>query len=336
MLLFLDSADHYAAADVAEKYATGTTTIATGAGALASHGHRGIDVVQAVDPGDATIVVGAWIRVGSDGPDECLDIRIGDGGVGGGLTQVAIVVTSVGAIELYRGDEVALLASSPAFTLNSDLSYTIGIRVTIGNAGSVEVVVDGETVLEATGIDTQATGAAQYSHVAIASSAGAGGTVVDSIYLADGDGGLEEPLGLAHVEALRPLDAAGTYAEWDTSDDLVDPGTLINDVPNDPDTYLETSDVGARATFGLEPATVAGTIAGVQVTLTAVRTNTAAARSITAIVVIGGVVYAHPTPQAVGDTRTGYRFVWTTNPATSDAWTIAALAAAEFGVRLEA
>jgi hypothetical protein len=136
--------------------------------------------------------------------------------------------------------------------------------------------------------------------------------------------------GIARVITKLPT-GDGSNTAWSTSS-----GTRHNDVdeaaPNADTDYISDSSVGDRNTFTYGGLGVTGTVLGVAPTSVA-RKDDAGARSIRETIRIGATNYDGATDKPLTTTYVVYQEIWATDPS-DGAWTVAAVDAAEFGVKL--
>ena len=149
-LLFCDSFDHYATADITAKWSStsGTVTVASGGRrstncASVSNGTTG----KTLAPGDATCVYGCAFIVTVVANNSFL--RVYDAGT----VQLAFRVKTDGTLDALRNG-VTVLGTSTV-SLLSNTYYYLEVKTTIGNSGSYEIRVNGVNVLSASGVDTQ-------------------------------------------------------------------------------------------------------------------------------------------------------------------------------------
>ena len=132
--------------------------------------------------------------------------------------QVTIGTTSTGAIRAMRGDwDGTLLGTSADLVIGAGAYYFIESKVTInGSTGSVEVRVNGVTVLNLSGINTQATGLATTSQWDIGHrSAGSSQFFnVDDFFLLDDTGTYLNDFIGDHAVVEDVVDADGAFADW--------------------------------------------------------------------------------------------------------------------------
>lgn len=242
-------------------------------------------------------------------------------------------------LSLIHGDGTVLATSTNS--LNISTWYYIELKVTIDNAGSYELRVNGSSdgwIPPANG-DTRNGGNAsanvvRFGHI----SAGTAISIFlyfDDIYILDGAAGLNDFLGDVKVQTLYP-DGNGSHSDFTGNDaDKVDNYLQVYETIMDSDTtYNYSSTVGAYDTYAFED-TTAINILGVQ-TNTTVRKDDSGTRSIKPVC-ISGVTTEDGTEQfPSADSYIDFMQIYETDPNTADlAWETSDLNAAEFGIKVQ-
>jgi hypothetical protein len=359
MLLFMDSFDHYATADLLEKWSTQATSgFAGGTRTIGAFGRRATngfrlhaqpntansgDMSKAVSPGDNTVIVGVSFRFATGGS---LPYTLGE-------TPCIFAITRVGASQIWLylntitgevtiarssgGSFVGLGTSSIGLPLNAHTYIELKAVIAPGTGGSAELRFNGTPVLTLTGVNTANTGVAGYESIRLGgliSNAGSSGNNqdfdYDDLYVCDGSGAsANDFLGDCRVDVRLPTGPGATTgwtpsagANWECVDDTV---------PNDDTDHNTIGTSGAIDTFPVPDAPPDVTIHGVQFNLTAKKTD-AGLCSIAAVVRHGGADYAGP-PKNPGTTFANLMTILPVNPGTSASWTEAEFNAAEFGYK---
>lgn len=140
------------------------------------------------------------------------------------------------------------------------------------------------------------------------------------------------PIGDRAVSLLLPT-GAGNYAQWAKTGAATN-WQAVSDVPPDDDTsYVSSSTAGQRDSYAMaDLGAGVASVAAVVAKLTARKTD-AGSRSFNPAFRIAGTDY-DGTAQSLGTNYQGYSQVYTTNPATSAAWTPSDVNGAEFGEKL--
>ncbi len=302
-----------------------------------------------LSPGDATCVVGFGFRdqYGFTGQLSILGIYAppsvptgwkGYGGAGDDL-QCSLDVLADGSLAVYGASDTPLGKSSRV--LRSAKWYFIEARFEIGNAGRVEVRVNGEPWITLINVDTQGTGIAGWGSVRVSDFLA--DCRRDDLYILDGTGPApwNTFLGESRVDDHLPV-ANGTDRGWTPSSGTDDYAVLKHrpfwagrvwdyEALHPPEEWVR---VTGQLPVSVQKATLlhaGSTVLGVQVHSFVKRSDSGPC-VVKQFLRIGGTRYygAERTPpflrwQYVVD-------VWPTNPATSAAWTESAFNAAEVGL----
>jgi hypothetical protein len=181
-----------------------------------------------------------------------------------GTVQVRIYISNSTDIEVYRGAGTTLLGSASNVLANLEWRH-LEVKVVINNTtGSVEIRVDGTTVINLTNQDTQVTGNATANKIIF--NFGASNLYHDDFYILDGTGTTNNNfLGDVRVETLLPS-GNGNSSQFTGSDgNSTDNYLLVDDspAPDDDTTYVESAtlndiDLYAIADLGNSPDTIYG------------------------------------------------------------------------------
>jgi hypothetical protein len=356
-LLFIDSFDHYATADLTEKWTAtgatggGTVAIGSGNGRHSSHGLRvgqtnvgsaeTFYVQKVLAPSDATVILGVAVlvptaTVGSLGRMPIAFVRDGS------TTQISLNLNSDFTLTVMRGphDAGTALGTTTAPIPAGSFTY-VELQVLIHpSAGTVAVRINGAAVLSLTGQNTRASGTSTWTSIglgvfdSVINTTSSTTTTIDydDLYVLDGAGAapLNGFLGDCRIDVRFPTGAGATTgwtpntgANWAAVDDAA---------PDDDTTYTSAPAAGVTDTFVVQDAPVAGAaIYGVQHCVSAKKTDSGAA-TIAPVIRHGGTDY----PGADQSPSTAYTVllqIAALNPGTAAAWTEAGFNAAEFGYR---
>jgi len=338
-LLWLDSFDHYATADIGEKYTvTGSPSIsATSRRGSAMYLPGGYFVkTRSLSPVSTTVIVGGAFRfAGYPSPFNSEFIQI----MSGATAQCNLALTTAGILFAARGGTGLGTATMAAFPLNTYVF--IEFKVVIHpSAGSVVIRLDELEVLNISGVNTAATGTAAWDSVML------GGawvnTLCDDLYTVDSSGlaPCNDLLGDCRVDARYPT-AEGASSAWTPlsgSDNALmvdDPGPPLYTSgvgPDDDTTYNSTLTLAATDTHVVQDAPVpAAALYGVQLCIS-MKKSDAGTCSVAPVVRHSGTDY----PGTAVNPGTAYAYVMTPyglNPGTGAAWTEAGFNAAEFGYK---
>lgn len=247
----------------------------------------------------------------------------------GGTAQVTLAINAAGKLEARSGNNGATIAGPGPLVLQPNTYYYIecDILIAAANAGSFSCQVDGVSQFNVAGITTQQSAASQMTHFMCL---GAGNPALfDDMYLKDTAGFLNP----CRVILKKP-NANGATNQWTAT-----PGpnnfAMVNEVPADGDTTFNVDatagdiDLYGFTALGQNPAS----IFAVQVSLFA-RKDDAAARTIATMVRSGGANFTGVTQPALTTSYLDfYLQIYEQDPNTAAAWLLAALDAAQFGVK---
>lgn len=265
----------------------------------------------------------------------------------GGFTQVVIVASGSNMV-VYRGNPneggTGTLATLPGVlaTAYSRFNY-YEVRTKIHNStGTVEVRMNGATLVSLTGQDTSRTGNEYASGVYLGNITNNNtlGNSWDDFYVCDTvDSGIagapnNDFLGDVHVETVYP-NGNGASSQFDGSDgNSIDNYLLVDETAQDGDTtYVESGDIGDKDTYAYSNMVAStGTVYGVQINPYAKKTASGT-RSFKTIARTGG-----GTEQDGAEKFLGTSYTWYPSPRDGDPdgnqWTISNVNAAEFGQKV--
>lgn len=360
-LLFIDSFDHYATADLLEKWTTSgvsvgnsTITVAAAGGRRGTAGLR-LGMVanpsanangyalRTLAPADATAVVGFAFAlssanmIGATGPALC-SLR------DGGTAQMTLRLNSNLTLSVVRGTHGGTVLGTTSLALGVGTAAYLEWKVLVHpSAGTVDVRVNGVSLapFPLTGQNTRATANSAWNGLALGlldsvASTWAPGVAsnfdFDDLYVLDGAGAapLNTCLGDVRVDARVPT-APGASTGW-TPSAGANWACVDESPPNDDTDSVTAATVGLTDTYTVQDAALAGAaLFGVQVNLNMKKMD-AGTCTIAPVVRHAGVdqVGAALAP------GTGYAFglaLYPTNPGTGAAWVEADFNAAEFGCR---
>ena len=275
-LLFLDSFDHYATADLTAKWTSITNTPAITSGGRRSTNcvelQSGEHVKKTLAPGDTTGVVGFALNPGN--PSSAFDVFYF---MDVASQQVGVRVLSNLTLQVQRGGSTTLGTSTLA--LNASTYYYIEFKALISNTvGTYEVRVNGVNWVSGTGADTQATANAVWNGIDVVG--GNGTALVDDLYVLDGVASADPTypdntfLGDVRIDALFPT-AEGTTIEW-TPSTGTNNAALVDETPPDTTDYNSAA-ATEKDTYTMPDVPVSGAlILGYQVCLYLEKTDAGA------------------------------------------------------------
>lgn len=332
-LRFMDGFDHYATAQILDKWNVSTTQDGVGAG-YQRNGTQGYrlrhNTVQptlrkTLDNQDTWIVGVAW-RTNSMGPKQILAL------IETATTQVDVRAKADGQIEVTRNGTL-LGTTTMVSPMVTNQFYYIELKAVIHpSAGTIDLQVAGVNVLSLSGINTRATANSYANIVAFqATTNNQGNDDLDDIYILDGTGGaMDDFLGDAKVVTLYPS-GAGNSTQFTPSAgsnyQCVDEAT-----PNEDTDYVSSATPTQKDTYVFGDIAAAGTPFGVQVGIRT-RKDDAGSRSIAPVVRHGGSDYDGTTVSALDAHKYTFQ-IYEDNPGTGIPWTRDDVNNAEFGVKL--
>jgi len=210
-------------------------------------------------------------------------------------------------------------------------SFYIEVKVYFDNSvGTVEIRINGETVLSETGLDTEihtpngCIGARWYSW-------GSGDSRIDDMYVAQGAGA--DFLGPLRVFHLKP-DGDTADEQWTLSGGSDSYALVDENEPVDDDTTYLSGTTGQKTLFTYEDVPAGLTdVHGVQL-CTSPRQDDVALDLIQQVK-SGGTEYPRPAQNIASATYTQIQDIMETDPDTSAAWIEANLNAVQFGVEVD-
>ena len=320
---FCDSFDHYATADITNKWNTSSATGIVGSGRNGNCLQLDYNqIISKTLDAQATWIVGIAFKTTSLA-SENLILSLRDAGT----NQCSVRVNTDGTLSVLRGSTV-LATSILAISINT--WYYIEFKVTIADAGTYQVRVNGVDWIASGSGDTQATANASANQIALYQ-AGSYSSYFDDLYVCDGTGASNNNfLGDVRVDALLPS-GAGTTTAWTPSTGAN--YTCVDEAaPNDTD-YVESATANQVDTYAMGNLPyAAGSVFAVQVVDMARKTD-AGARSIQTAVRSGASDYYGSTV-SLGDTYVAVMKQYDTDPADSAAWTVTKVNALEAGIKL--
>lgn len=331
-ILRVDSFDHYVTADMPKRgITTGNAIISAGNGRNGTASLRLVNATHEVllsVPGNsgATITIGFAFRISA-----ALSFNHNFAHVNEGAAELlSLNVMTTGAVRVQRGSTV--LATSVTTPVTIATWHYIELTALIAAAsGTFDVRVDGVSVVSGTGLNTRNGGSTGIWNGVLLGA----GTVqgvnfdFDDLYVAN-DATFR---GDHRVIAIVASAGNGTHTAWTPSTGS-DHGALVDEAAPNTSDYVSSGTVAQIDTFNFAAIGVAGTIAAMQVSHYA-KADVAGARSLGNVSRIGGVDYASAGVELAADWE--YRtFLSLVSPATSVAWTVAEIDAAEFGPKVTA
>lgn len=276
-----------------------------------------------------TIIFGAAFFF-FEGPANDL-VRFEDGD---GNTHVQIEINGPGYISVRLGVTGAFYGFSTKKILFNKWYY-IELKLTVDNsAGSVELRLNGETVVSASGVDTATSNLEFISNIRLGSIVSNNDVIATDIYVCDDVVPNNDFLGDINVEALFPS-ADGAVNDW-TPQGGGDNYVEVDDTaPDDDTTYNSSTTINNRDLYEFDDISEdVDEVLGVQVNVNARKEN-GPYRIIQDSIRSGGVNYEGQGSEEnfyLGDNYEIRPTMHDQNPNTSGQWTESEVNAAQFGV----
>ncbi len=204
--------------------------------------------------------------------------------------------------------------------------------------GSVEIRVNGVTVLNLTNIDTKNGGTvASYDKVTFGPTAAVAQCtfLTDDIYILTGAGTMNNDfLGDSRVRSLIPTGNGASSGMTGSDGNSTDNYLLVDDVPPNTADYVGSAVVDTQDTYAMtDLAETTGIVAGVSHRILATKTDSGA-RSIAQVTRSGGVDYVASDNVLTLGSYLSFENLRELDPATGVAWTRAGVNAVEQGARV--
>ena len=337
-LLFVDGFDHvddaYELLKWDSYYSSGAFYYTAGVGRtggwgmyMANNDLYYLDKILSSEP--STVITGLAIRTPGHAGEPCIDFR------DSGTTQVHIRFGLDGMIKVYRGT-ATLVGSSAVGVFTPSAWFYFEIKIVFhATAGSIEVVVDEDTVINLTGIDTIATANAYCNQFRLRGCT-TSSIYFDDLYICDTAGTKNNDfLGDVTITTLYPT------SDGNSSDFTPSTGTDNYALVDEPQLlattdYNESSTIGHKDLYGVTAYDGGSTICGVQVTAAVLNSDTGI-MSVRPIVRSGGTPADNEGDSyTLSQTLKAAMHIFEQEPTDAVDWTTAKIDAAEFGVKVQA
>ena len=264
-------------------------------------------------------------------------------------TQLWITAEPDGSLKVYGGGTGSysgvtwqyygtLLGTTTAGTVQFGVHNHFKIKVLHhASAGTVDIELNGVSILALTGKNTAYSGNAYSTNIRIGYTNSMVGDIrkaapptgyFSHLLIADAIGIIA---GQPRIGALFP-NGVGATSAWTPSAGS-NYANVDETTPNDDTDYNESSTVGHVDTYTMQDTPALLTISGLAVTVRIKRTD-ANSYFVAAVLRIGGVDYVHPTPQGVPGDYAYLQWIWTVSPATSVAFTASEVNGLEAGIKV--
>lgn len=342
-MLFCDSFDHYASAQIEQKWDynqnVGNVTIQSSAGRRGGGALRinsGVELHKLIPSQPSELIVGFAFKTDALTCDYAWQFREG------ATNHVRFSIGASGQINVYR--DTTLLMSSANGIIATGTYYYIEVRAKIHDtAGEVEVRVDGAVVIDNSGspaaLDSRNGGSGIISAVVLLGEIGQAHHYDDLVILDRTGTRNNWFLGDVRIDALLPA-GNGNSSQFDGSDgNSTDNYLLVDDASTDSDsTYVESSTVGEIDTYAF--GNLSHTPAQIHAVQIAAHTKKADAgtRRVSLVTRRSGTNYIESDERAVASDYRFLRQIRETDPsaASPNDWTKTAVDAAEFGIEVAA
>lgn len=246
---------------------------------------------------------------------------------GSNANQFTVTVSTTGVIEVRTGSETGTIVAQSASPVITTGAYQhVEILAVSANSGSIEIRVQGVTVVNATGIDLQGQGSSSLEQYACGASLGAtfSGIVDITDIVAYNTLGAINNTFLGDIQALPWRPTADTaITDWTRNTGASDFGAISDTTPDGDTTYVEATATSQKSDFAITdvPATTSDVIA--VITQPMMRKTDAGAGSVTVSMESAGSPPAEHSGATIPltQTYTYYPQVHETDPATGVRWT---------------
>lgn len=339
-LRFLDSFDHYASADILQKWSStsgAAPAISSGNGrrsssALRLTGTSSCTLTKTLDS-QATWIIGFALNVSAAPSSATQLIACYDAGT----EHLRLRLNVDGTISVLRGGATVLSTSASSIAFGSfgylEWKFTID-----DSTGSYDVHYNGASMTSGTGVDTRNAANATANQFQLRASTGPGGNYdFDDLYICDGTGSANNDFrGDTRVDCYLPSGNGNSSQLVGSDGNSTDNYLLVDESSQNGDTdYVQSATVNNKDTYAFaDMAHMPTSIFGVQINMIA-KKDDSGTRSICAVTRSGGSD-TDGTTQALSTSYLCYREIRETDPNTSTAWTRTDLNNAEFGVKVAA
>ena len=332
---FYDGYDHYSTSELSHRYNSILSSVIGAYGRYSTNGLRlggaagASGNVRRVVSNTATKVLGFAVYLNGplNVPQSVFYIQFDYTGTGRG----GLMMNSDGTFTYYRSinESGQAVLGTTSKGLLSGRWYFVQMKVLFSETvGTVEVKINGESVLNLTGVNTGAyTVNNIYLHTATTPGYSAKDPRIDDLYVDTADF-----RGDRRVELLMPT-ANGYYEQWTPTGGTINFECVDDNPPNQDTDYNGATVLTYKDSFEFsDMETTAGAVPVVVVECYA-RKDDAGERYIRPFARIGTVDYNGGT-MYLGDDYQFLFYFWEQNPATSAAWEISEVNSTEFGYEL--
>jgi len=334
-LVFVDSFDHYATADIETKWplTIGDVVIMSDGGRRGTNSARingNSAFLARLFPPAPTWIVGMSLRFDNAHLSRNPIMDWSDGTT----VQALVRLNGVGQLELCRSTGTVLATSTIGLGFNT--TYYVEWLLTIHASTGVSTVrVDGVPVVSVSGANTQGGATALANRLRLGcyeALVGLTNMDVDDCYVCTNQTTF---LGDCRVDYLAPS-GDGTYQAWTPSTGTAHYALVDELAPNGDTDYLSNATPGAREShhFPSLPSMPNPQIRGVQHSINA-RKDDAGTRQMRSLLVSGGTTQVGTTLHTMALSYVSYQELYETDPQTGVAWTVPGVNALEAGVETQ-
>ena len=336
-LLFADSFDHYATADIETKWTTNTNFAISANGrnstsslSMTVNGASPRSITKTVSPAGNTntIIIGAAFKCALNAIQEVFSIW------DSAVEHVSLSVDTAGVMKVFRGSSAGTLLGTCSGALSSGVYAYIELKVLISDTvGTVEVRVNGSTVLgPLTSQDTRNAGNASWTGIQLCnqgSNTTSWATHYDDLVIMDSTGAVNNDfMGDVRIKAQLPSTGNGSNTDF-TPSTGTDHGALVDEATPNTSDYNSSNTAGQRDTYNYPSLGLSGTVKAVQTVMYWGKSD-GGIRTVAPVHRISGVNY-DGTAVGIGTAFTYFMQVYETSPATAAAWTTTEINSTETG-----
>jgi hypothetical protein len=337
-LVFMDSFDHYATADLTTKWplTVGSVVIQPGGGRRGTQSLRcpaNVQTAARLFTPAPTWVVGMSVRFANAHPEYSPLLDWADGTT----VQAQVRVTGTGQIQLCRNiNPNAVVLATSTVAMGFDTTYYLEWLLTIHASTGVSTVrLDGVPVVSVSNANTQVTGTAQANRLRLGSPEAVRYLTnldLDDLYVCTNQTAF---LGDCRVDYLAPA-GDGTYQAWTPSTGTTHYTLVDEAAPNGDTDYLSSITPGEREShhFPALPSMPNPLIRGVQHCLHA-RKDDAGTRQVRSLLKSGATTQVGSTLHTLALSYVSYQELYEMDPQTGVAWTVPGVNALEAGVETQ-
>lgn len=334
-LIFIDGFDHYATAQIDEKYENTSGSPAIGAGGR--WGNNNLDLywtymVEKRFPKkkSSTIYVGFGFKsaVTLHAPDASNPLfRFKDED---GTTQVSIYGDASDYLRAYQGATLTTLYGTADTVYPINQWVYIEVKIVVDNsAGIVQIKMNEQTILNATGLDTKV-GTDYIGRVQLWGGYYQKNIDYDDFYIDD-----SQFHGNCRVRTFLPDSDSPTHTDFVRSGGSNDYECVDENPPNDDTDYISADALGAKSAFGITTGALSETVKGLQLN-NRLKASASGIRRMKSLCRSGGADYKSPVTGVIPVAYGQKEHIWNNDPDDSQPWNQTKLEAGEFGLELVA